>query len=158
MDHLEIIKLFASFGMPGLALFVLWYWVSKGVFKDARALGYAVAGVLALALGSIIYSQIHPQPDNSQIHPQPDNVWPDRRIVHLDHSASTHVVNVMAGDTLKLRSGPGTASNTIAEIPADGGGIAAFYLDIVWDGDTFWYPVKWQGKRGYVGRRYLAGL
>jgi hypothetical protein len=151
MDHIavEIVKLFASFGMPGLALFVLWYWVSKGVFKDAHALGYAVAGVLALALGSIIYSRIH----------QPDDGWPDRRTpAHLDNFVDAHVVNVMAGDTLKLRSGPGTASNIIAEIPADGGGVVAFDLDMVRDGDTWWCPVKWQGHRGYVGRRYLAGF
>jgi hypothetical protein len=152
MNH--IIELFASFGMPGLALFVLWHWVSKGRFPDG-ALAWAVAGVLALGLGSIIYYQIHLPPI-----PTPTSTlnlrWPDGRIiVRPDHSLGTHVVNVNAGDTLKLRSGPGTVFNIIAEIPANGGGIKAFDEDRVWDSDTWWYPVEWQGRRGYVGRRYL---
>lgn len=153
----HIIKLFASFGMPGLALFVLWHWVSKGRFQDG-ALGWAVAGVLTLGLGSIIYYQIHlpayePIPTPT---PNLNSRWPDGRILaHLDHSLRMHVVNVNAGDTLKLRSGPGTVFNTIAEIPANGGGIITFDEDRVWDSDTWWYPVEWQGYRGYVGRRYL---
>ena len=85
--------------------------------------------------------------------------WPDGRILgHRDHSVSTYVVNVKTGDTLKLRSGPGTMSSILAEIPAGGTGISAFDQDRIWDGDTWWYPIEWNGFRGYVGRRFLAGF
>jgi len=45
--------------------------------------------------------------------------------------------------------------NVVAAIPADATGILAFYKDIVWDGDTWWYPVEWQDVRGYVSGNYL---
>jgi hypothetical protein len=43
----------------------------------------------------------------------------------------------------------------VAAIPADATGILAFYKDVVWDGDTWWYPVEWQDLRGYVSGNYL---
>ena len=48
-----------------------------------------------------------------------------------------------------------TRFNVVAAIPADATGILAFYKDIVWDGDTWWYPVEWQDVRGYVSGNYL---
>jgi hypothetical protein len=81
--------------------------------------------------------------------------WPDGRILnHLEHSIQTTVTNVAPTDTLKLRSGPGTRFASIAQIPA-GASISAFDQDQVWDGDTWWCPVIWNGMRGYVSRYYL---
>jgi hypothetical protein len=65
------------------------------------------------------------------------------------------VVNVEPNYALKLRAGPGTRFNVVAAIPADATGILAFDKDGVWDGDTWWYPVEWQGLRGYVSGDYL---
>jgi hypothetical protein len=85
-----------------------------------------------------------------------DAKWPDGRILaHPEHPVSTGVVNVRPNDTLKLRAGPGTTYNVVAAIPADATGISAFDKDAVWDGDTWWYPVEWQGLRGYVSGSYL---
>jgi hypothetical protein len=82
--------------------------------------------------------------------------WPDGRIIqHPERAVPTSVVNVARGDTLKLRSGPGTKFRPITEIPADATDIVAFDKDAVWDGDTWWYPIEWRGFRGYVGGRYL---
>jgi restriction system protein len=82
--------------------------------------------------------------------------WPDGRIVnHLEHFVETHLVNVPPNDTLNLRSGPGTRFPSIAKIPGDASSILVFDQDQVWDGDTWWCPVEWNGFRGYVSRRYL---
>lgn len=82
--------------------------------------------------------------------------WPDGRIVnHLEHFVETHLTNVPPNDTLNLRSGPGTKFPSIAKLPADASGILVFDQDQVWDGDTWWCPVEWNGFRGYVSRRYL---
>jgi hypothetical protein len=86
----------------------------------------------------------------------PTAAWPDGRILnHSEHFAQTQVVNVARNDTLKLRSGPGTRFAAIAEIPADATGVSAFDQDQIWDGDTWWCPVEWNGLRGYVSRYYL---
>jgi hypothetical protein len=89
--------------------------------------------------------------------PTSDATWPDGRILtHLEHSVSVVAVKVKPNDTLKLRGGPGTRFNAVAEIPGNAGDILAFDQDQVWDGDTWWWPVKWRGFRGYVGRSYLS--
>jgi hypothetical protein len=74
---------------------------------------------------------------------------------------SSHCVNAVAvkvkpNDTLKLRGGPGTRFNAVAEIPANANDISAFDQDQVWDSDTWWWPVEWRGFRGYIGRSYLS--
>jgi hypothetical protein len=76
-------------------------------------------------------------------------------LIHPKHFVITGVVNVNPNDTLKLRSGPGTKSKSVTEIPFDGTDITAFDQDQVWDGDTWWCPVEWHGFRGYVSRHYL---
>ena len=82
--------------------------------------------------------------------------WPDgRKLLHPDKFVTTRVINVDASDTLKVRSGPGTSFNILAEIPANETSITAFNYDQVWDGDTYWCPVEWRGVRGYVGRSHL---
>jgi len=82
--------------------------------------------------------------------------WSDGIILlHLRDFVLTSVVNVPPNYALKLRAGPGTRFNVVAAIPADATGILAFYKDIVWDGDTWWYPVEWQDVRGYVSGNYL---
>jgi V8-like Glu-specific endopeptidase len=88
--------------------------------------------------------------------PTRDVMWPDGRILtHPEHFVNTGVVKVNPNDTLKLRSGPGTRFNVVAEIPANTSDILAFDQDQVWDGDTWWCPVRWRGFRGYVGRSHL---
>ena len=84
-------------------------------------------------------------------------VWSDGRIlIHPEHSVRTYVIKVKSGDTLILRSGPGTSFEAVREIPRDGRDLIAFDQDRVWDGDTWWYPIEWQGFRGYVGRSHLS--
>jgi hypothetical protein len=94
----------------------------------------------------------------SNADPRPNSaMWPDARILtHPEHFVNTGVVKVQPNDTLKLRSGPGTRFNAVAEIPANAGDILAFDQDQVWDGDTWWCPVEWRGIRGYVGRNHLS--
>lgn len=85
--------------------------------------------------------------------------WPDgRMLIHPEHFVRTRVVNVAPNDTLELRSGPGTGSTPLRKIPYNGRDILAFDKDAVQDldGKTWWYPVEWQGIRGYVGGGYLA--
>ena len=83
--------------------------------------------------------------------------WSDGTIIllHPTHFVLTGVVNVEPNYALKLRAGPGTRFNVVAAIPADATGILAFDKDTVWDGGTLWYPVQWQGFRGYVSGDYL---
>lgn len=82
--------------------------------------------------------------------------WPDgRNLLHPDQFVRTRVVNVALNDTLKLRSGPGTSFSIVAEIPANETNINAFSQDQIWDGDSWWCPVEWNGLRGYVSRSYL---
>jgi hypothetical protein len=83
--------------------------------------------------------------------------WPDGRVLnHPEHFVRTYVIKVKSGDTLILRSGPGTRFEPVKEIPRDGTDLIAFDQDRVWDGDTWWYPIQWQGFRGYVGRSHLS--
>jgi hypothetical protein len=85
--------------------------------------------------------------------------WPDgRTLIHPEHSIRAYVIKVKSGDTLKLRSGPGTRFEAVIEIPRDRTDLIEFDQDPVWDGDTWWYPIEWQGFRGYVGRSYLSSL
>jgi hypothetical protein len=82
--------------------------------------------------------------------------WSDGTILlHPTHFVLTGVVNVEPNYALKLRAGPGTRFSVVAAIPADATGILAFDKDAVWNGDTWWYPVEWQGLRGYVSGNYL---
>jgi putative serine protease PepD len=82
--------------------------------------------------------------------------WSDGRTLgHPQHFVKTYVVNVDTSDTLKLRGGPGTRFDALAEIGPDAEDIYAFDQDQVWDGDTWWCPVEWHGIRGYVGRSHL---
>jgi hypothetical protein len=84
-------------------------------------------------------------------------VWSDGRIlIHPEHSVRAYVIKVKSHDTLILRSGPGTRFEFVKEIPRDGTDLIVFDQDRVWDGDTWWYPIEWQGFRGYVGRSYLS--
>jgi len=86
-----------------------------------------------------------------------DAKWPDGRILtHPEHSVNAAAIKVKPNDTLKLRGGPGTRFNAVAEIPTNASDILAFDRDQVWDGDTWWCPVEWRGFRGYVGRSYLS--
>jgi len=86
-----------------------------------------------------------------------DATWPDGRILtHPEHCVNTVAFKVKPNDTLKLRAGPGTRFNAVAEIPANASDILAFDQDQVWDGDTWWWPVEWRGSRGYIGRSYLS--
>jgi hypothetical protein len=86
-----------------------------------------------------------------------DAMWPDGRILaHPEHCVNAVAIKVKPNDTLKLRGGPGTRFNAVAEIPANANDILAFDQDQVWDGDTWWWPVKWHGFRGYIGRSYLS--
>jgi hypothetical protein len=88
--------------------------------------------------------------------PSKNSQWPDgRTLAHPDQSVITRVVKVAANDTLTLRAGPGTAYNAVAKIPPDANDLQAFDHDQIWDGDTWWYPVQWEGYRGYVGRSHL---
>jgi Bacterial SH3 domain len=85
--------------------------------------------------------------------------WPDgRMLVHPEHFVRSHIVNVAPNDTLNLRSGPGTNFGPVTKIPPGGTSILEFDKDAVQDpdGETWWYPVEWQGFRGYVGGGYLA--
>ena len=87
----------------------------------------------------------------------PNATWPDGRILtHPEHSINAAAIKVKPNDTLKLRGGPGTRFNAVAEIPINTSDILAFDQDQVWDGDTWWYPVEWRGFRGYVGGSYLS--
>jgi hypothetical protein len=82
--------------------------------------------------------------------------WSDGTILlYPTHFVLTGVVNVEPNYALKLRAGPGARFNVLAAIPADATGILAFDKDAVWDGYTWWYPVEWQGLRGYVSGNYL---
>ena len=82
--------------------------------------------------------------------------WPDgRKLLHPDKFVTTRVINVDASDTLKVRSGPGTSFNILAEIPANETSITAFNYDQVWDGNTCWCPIERRDVRGYVGRSHL---
>jgi hypothetical protein len=86
-------------------------------------------------------------------------VWSDGRVlIHPEHSVRVYVINVKSDDTLMLRSGPGTRFRPVKVIPRDRTDLIAFDQDRVWDGDTWWYPVEWQGFRGYVGRSHLSTI
>jgi hypothetical protein len=51
-------------------------------------------------------------------------VWPDGRILtHPEHFVRTCVIKVKSGDTLILRSGPGTKFESVREIPRGGTGL-----------------------------------
>jgi hypothetical protein len=83
--------------------------------------------------------------------------WPDgRTLIHPEHSVRAYVINVKSYDTLILRSGPGTRFAPVKVIPRDRTDLIEFDQDRVWDGDTWWYPIEWQGFRGYVGRTFLS--
>jgi hypothetical protein len=113
-----------------------------------------------VALLACAYTPRPPQPYTTYI-PEMGHrravAWSDGTIIllHPTHFVLTGVVNVEPNYALKLRAGPGTRFNVVAAIPADATGILAFDKDAVWDGDTWWYPVEWQGFRGYVSGDYL---
>jgi hypothetical protein len=58
--------------------------------------------------------------------------------LHPEHFVRAYVVRVRSGDTLILRSGPGTRFESVREIPRDGTSLIAFDEDRVCDGDTWW--------------------
>jgi S1-C subfamily serine protease len=83
--------------------------------------------------------------------------WPDdRMLIHPEHFVKAYVINVAPDDNLELRSGPGTMYRPVKEIPCDGTNIIVFDQDGNFDGDTWWYPVEWNGFLGYVGRKYIS--
>ena len=134
-----------------------------GLFSRWREENPKMRGLLILpcvALLACAYTPRPPQPYTTYI-PEMGHrravAWSDGTIIllHPTHFVLTGVVNVEPNYALKLRAGPGTRFNVVAAIPADATGILAFDKDAVWDGDTWWYPVEWQGFRGYVSGDYL---
>jgi hypothetical protein len=88
-----------------------------------------------------------------------DAKWPDdRMLIHPENFVRSQVANVRPNDKLALRSGPGTRFTSLTEIPHNGTDILVFDKDVIQDpdGKTSWYPVEWQGFRGYVSGGYLA--
>jgi len=77
-------------------------------------------------------------------------------LIHPEHFVKAHVINVAPYDTLELRSGPGTRSDTVTEIPPDGTDIIVFDQDQVFDGDTWWFSVEWNGFFGYVAGKHIS--
>ncbi|MCK5916929.1 MAG: SH3 domain-containing protein [Cocleimonas sp.] len=65
------------------------------------------------------------------------------------------VTNVDSWDTLNVRSGAGTGYDVIGEIPASANKIkiTSSERDI---GGSIWVEVKWDGKSGWVNKRYLS--
>ena len=70
-------------------------------------------------------------------------------------AANYQVTNVESWDTLNVRDGAGTGYDVISEIPA-----SANKIKITSDerdvGGSTWVKVKWNGKSGWVNKRYLS--
>ena len=60
------------------------------------------------------------------------------------------VVSCPAGETVRLRNSPKTGAAVIAKIPA---GTIVSAEDV---GDPEWYLVRWEGKTGYMMRKFLS--
>ena len=65
------------------------------------------------------------------------------------------VVNIAAGDSLKLRAGPGSTYPAVTKIPAGTRGITP-RRDRVRKGTTMWQEVSWDGHTGWVNATYIA--
>lgn len=60
------------------------------------------------------------------------------------------VVSCPAGETVRLRTAPKTSAAVVAKIPA---GTAVSAEDV---GDADWLLVRWEGKTGYMMRKFLS--
>jgi hypothetical protein len=140
-----------DFNRPGIGLYSRW-----------REENPKMRGLLILACVALLACAYTPRPPQPYVSYTPEMghrsavAWSDGTILlHPTDFVLSGVVNVEPNYALKLRAGPGTRFNVVAAIPADATGILAFDKDAVWDGDTWWYPVEWQGLRGYVSGDYL---
>jgi hypothetical protein len=92
-----------------------------------------------------------------------DDSWSDgRRLQHPDRSALYRVVNVADDDTLTLRSGPGAStqevrsgSGDIVTLPATAHDLTVYTEDGKRNDQDLWYPVSWNGYKGYLREKYL---
>ena len=138
--------------------------VATLVTREGQNLGFAIAVEVVERALTAPRAEPDASPQKSYSDPgltpsaSPNIVkWPDGRVLtHPEHFVRTCVIKVKSGDTLILRSGPGTRFEPVTEIPRDGTNLIAFDQDRVWDVDTWWYPIQWQGFRGYVGRSFLG--
>lgn len=70
-------------------------------------------------------------------------------------AANYQVTNVDSWDTLNVRSGAGTGYDVVSEIPASANKIQITSSERDVGGST-WVKVKWNGKSGWVNKRYLS--
>jgi restriction system protein len=99
---------------------------------------------------------VSPSSTETQSSHSTEAIWPDGKTLnHPDHFVETHIVNVAKGESLKLRGGPGTRFRVLAQIPVNATNVLAFDEDQVWNGDSWWCPVEWNGLKGYISRAYL---
>ncbi len=68
--------------------------------------------------------------------------------------ANLKVVNVPANDTLSLRSAPGSQARKLAAIPYNATGVKLLG-DSQRNGRDVWFPVAWNGIRGWVHGSYV---
>ena len=136
--------------------------VATLVTREGQNLGFAIAveevGRALTAPRVITEVPSVPPPESTQPSSNGSIVkWSDgRTLIHPEHSVRAYVIKVKSNDTLILRNGPGTQSDLVTAIPRNGTDLIVFNQDPVWDGDTWWYPVQWEGFRGYVGRSHLS--
>jgi uncharacterized protein YraI/uncharacterized membrane protein len=64
------------------------------------------------------------------------------------------VTHVAGNDSLNIRAGAGVSNTVVAAIPFNGSDIQAMGEERA-VGKTIWVQVKWQGKEGWVSKRYL---
>lgn len=69
--------------------------------------------------------------------------------------ATVRVTSVQRHDTLSLRSGPSAKSRKLADIPFDAKGIKLISRSFEQTGSDLWYPIMWNGIRGWANGCYL---
>jgi uncharacterized protein YraI len=72
--------------------------------------------------------------------------------------AALAVVGVAAGDTLNVRSGPGSDLDVVTELAPLAAGFAATGRNRVLDDDSVWAEVEADGATGWVNAAYVAQL
>ncbi|HFC91480.1 MAG TPA: hypothetical protein ENJ51_01560 [Leucothrix mucor] len=76
-------------------------------------------------------------------------------IIPTSFAANYQVINVDSWDTLNVRSGAGTGYDVVSEIPASADKIKITSSERDVGGST-WVKIKWNGKSGWVNKRYLS--
>jgi len=145
----------ATFGLLGIIIIGVgfaWFFIPNSVQKEGAT---GKANVTNSSTPSLSNEPATPANKLSSNKDGKDRQSPKPTSTPTKKTTAYRVVGVKSNDVLYIRPAPGNLKSVVGKIPPGGNGIK-----IVGRGKrvgkSVWVPIVYQGKRGWVNRRYIS--